>query len=50
VRTVNFLRFGRLGLYYMTLDGMGIGVWDSQDDRWTELDALGSERAPTDER
>ncbi len=39
VRTVNFLRFGRLGLYYMTLDGLEIGVWDSQNDRWTELDA-----------
>ena len=36
-RTVNFLRFGRLGLYYMTLDGNEIGVWDNKQDQWTEL-------------
>ena len=45
-RTVNFLRFGRLGLYYMTLDGLEIGVWDNENDTWTELDA--EYRAPLD--
>ena len=38
-RTVNFLRYGRLGLYYMTLDGLEIGYWDNQQDRWVELDS-----------
>lgn len=37
-RTVNFLRYGRLGLYYMTLDGLEIGYWDTQQDRWLALD------------
>lgn len=37
-RTVDFLRFGRLGLYYMTPDGRDIGFWDSQNDSWTQLD------------
>ncbi len=37
-RTVAFLRYGRLGLYYMTLDGLEIGYWDKQADRWVELD------------
>ncbi len=36
-RTVNFLRYGRLGLYYMTLDGLEIGYWDKDADRWVEL-------------
>ena len=36
-RTVNFLRFGRLGLYYMTLDGLEIGYFDKQNDRWEVL-------------
>lgn len=36
-RTVNFLRYGRLGLYYMTLDGAEIGYWDTDDDRWVQL-------------
>ena len=36
-RTVNFLRFGRLGLYYMTLDGKEIGFWDSAQDQWVVL-------------
>ena len=36
-RTVAFLRFGRLGLYYMTLDGLEIGHWQKTDDRWVEL-------------
>lgn len=37
-RTVAFLRFGRLGLYYMTLDGLEIGVWDNTRDDWVVLD------------
>ena len=45
-RTVNFLRFGRLGLYYMTLDGNEIGVWDNENDQWIELAA--QYRAPLD--
>jgi hypothetical protein len=36
-RTVAFLRFGRLGLYYMTLDGQEIGFWDSVADEWVVL-------------
>jgi len=36
-RTVNFLRFGRLGLYYMTLDGLEIGYYDNVGDRWEKL-------------
>ncbi len=36
-RTVNFLRYGRLGLYYMTLDGLEIGYWDNALDRWVQL-------------
>jgi hypothetical protein len=38
-RTVSFLRFGRLGLYYMTLDGLEIGHWDKARDRWVTLDS-----------
>lgn len=37
-RTVAFLRYGRLGLYYMTLDGLEIGQWDKAADRWVQLD------------
>jgi hypothetical protein len=37
-RTVAFLRYGRLGLYYMTLDGLDIGHWDKTADRWSPLD------------
>lgn len=37
-RTVAFLRFGRLGLYYMTLDGLEIGFWDNSRDDWVVLD------------
>jgi hypothetical protein len=37
-KTVAFLRYGRLGLYYMTLDGLTIGHWDKEQDAWIELD------------
>ena len=37
-RTVAFLRYGRLGLYYMTLDGLEIAHWDKQKDGWVTLD------------
>ena len=37
-RTVRFLRYGRLGLYYMTLDGLEIGHWDKEADQWVQLD------------
>jgi len=37
-RTVAFLRYGRLGLYYMSLDGLTIGHWDQSQDQWVELD------------
>lgn len=36
-RTVAFLRYGRLGLYYMTLDGFEIAHWDKQADGWVKL-------------
>ncbi len=38
-RTVAFLRFGRLGLYYMTLNGLEIGYWDKEADSWAALPA-----------
>ena len=37
-RTVKFLRFGRVGLYYLTLDGHEAGVWDPARRRWQPLD------------
>lgn len=36
IRTVNFLRIGRVGLYYLTLDGQQAGVWDAG---WQPLDS-----------
>jgi hypothetical protein len=36
-RTVSFLRFGRLGLYYMTLDGLETGYFDNESDQWRQL-------------
>jgi len=35
-RTVDFLRIGRVSLYYLTLDGLHAGVWDNG---WKEIDA-----------
>lgn len=38
VQTVEFLRLGRLGLYYLTLDGSEAGVWSEREKRWQVLD------------
>jgi len=35
--TVNFLRVGRLGLYYQTLDGKQAGYWDKTRSAWQPL-------------
>lgn len=35
--TVDFLRFGRLGLYYLTLDGSQAGYWMAKEKRWETL-------------
>lgn len=36
---VDFLRVGRIGLYYQTLDGTQSGRWDAQSKQWVELPA-----------
>lgn len=36
-RTVDFLRIGRVSLYYLTLDGMEAGVWDADSQAWQTL-------------
>ncbi|MCX8049530.1 MAG: DUF3450 domain-containing protein [Methylohalobius sp.] len=38
-RTVRFLRFGRVGLYYLTLDGHEGGVFDPKTKAWQKLEA-----------
>jgi len=35
--TVDFLRFGRLGLYYLSLDGNQAGYWMRKEKRWETL-------------
>jgi hypothetical protein len=36
-RTVDFLRIGRVSLYYLTLDGMEAGIWDADSETWQQL-------------
>lgn len=36
--TVDFLRLGRLGLYYLTLDESEAGYWNKGEQRWQVLD------------
>jgi hypothetical protein len=36
--TVDFLRLGRLGLYYLSLDEKEAGYWNKQERRWEKLD------------
>lgn len=38
-RSVEFLRLGRTGLYYLTLKGDEAGYWDQQNKQWIKLDA-----------
>ncbi|MGJ7458335.1 DUF3450 domain-containing protein [Halomonas sp. MA07-2] len=37
-REVEFLRLGRVALYYLTLDGRAGGVWRAGESRWAALD------------
>jgi hypothetical protein len=39
LRTVEFLRVGRVGLYYQTLDGHQAAYWDVQDQSWMPVKA-----------
>ncbi|CAE7314307.1 exbD2 [Symbiodinium pilosum] len=36
--TVDFLRVGRLALYYISLDGSEAGLWDPAEKQWHDLD------------
>ena len=36
-RTVDFLRIGRVGLYYLTLDRTEVGYWNPQTSQWEVL-------------
>jgi len=36
-RTVDFLRIGRVSLYYLTLDGLEAGMWESKTGQWQRL-------------
>jgi hypothetical protein len=38
-RMVDFLRLGRVGLYYLTFDKAEAGYWDATSDSWVPLDA-----------
>lgn len=37
-RSVEFLRIGRVSLYYLTLDGLEVGMWDQALGEWQQLD------------
>jgi len=37
-RTVELLRIGRLGLFYLSLDGSEVGFWDKKNKTWVQLD------------
>lgn len=37
-RTVEFLRFGRLGFYYLSLDQQQLGYWNPVEKKWQALD------------
>lgn len=37
--TVDFLRVGRVGLFYLTLDREEAGIWDRAAQRWVTVDA-----------
>jgi uncharacterized protein DUF3450 len=37
IRTVDFLRIGRVSLYYLTLDGLEAGIWDAKMGQWQRL-------------
>ncbi len=38
-RTVELLRIGRLGLFYLSLDGNEVGFWDKKSKKWIQLDS-----------
>lgn len=39
IRTVNFLRIGRIALIYQTMNGLETGIWDHEEKRWVVLDS-----------
>lgn len=41
--TVDFLRLGRLGLFYLSLDGRSAGRWDAASGDWQPLDPATTE-------
>ncbi|ACR10887.1 conserved hypothetical protein [Teredinibacter turnerae T7901] len=47
-RTVSFLRFGRVGLFYQTLDGSETGRWNSAENHWEKLSGSGYRKTVRD--